>query len=161
MRAVEERICDQSVLRLLRAILRAGVMQDAQVHRPVTGTPPGGVVSPLLANVYLHRIDRAWDERKHGVLVRYADDAVVMCKSRQAEAAFARLRVLLADLGLEPKEAKTRTCTWRWAGKGSTSSGSATDWCSVRAEPGLRASPSLPAGPRRRRCSMPVTGSGN
>jgi len=58
MRAVEERICDQSVLRLLRAILRAGVMQDAQVHRPVTGTPQGGVVSPLLANVYLHRIDR-------------------------------------------------------------------------------------------------------
>jgi group II intron reverse transcriptase/maturase len=119
MRAVEERICDQSVLRLLRAILRAGVMQDAQVHRPVTGTPQGGVVSPLLANVYLHRIDRAWDERQHGVLVRYADDALVMCKSRQqAEAALARLRVLLADLGLEPKEAKTRIVHLEVGGEG-------------------------------------------
>jgi len=119
MRAVEERICDQSVLRLLRAILRAGVMQDGQVHRPVTGTPQGGVVSPLLANVYLHRIDRAWDERQHGVLVRYADDALVMCKSRQqAEAALARLRVLLADLGLEPKEAKTRIVHLKVGGEG-------------------------------------------
>jgi Group II intron, maturase-specific domain/Reverse transcriptase (RNA-dependent DNA polymerase) len=69
----------------------------------------GGVVSPLLANVYLHRLDRAWDTRAHGVLVRYADDVVVMCASRaQAEAALARLTVLLADLGLETKAAKTR-----------------------------------------------------
>ncbi|MGO9226000.1 group II intron maturase-specific domain-containing protein [Mycobacterium sp.] len=67
------------------------------------------MVSPLLANVYLHRIDRAWDVREFGVLVRYADDAVVMCRSRQqAEAALARLRALLAELGLEPKAAKTR-----------------------------------------------------
>jgi hypothetical protein len=63
----------------------------------------------LLANVYLHRIDRAWDVREHGVLVRFADDVVVMCTTReQAEAALARLRVLLAELGLEPKAAKTR-----------------------------------------------------
>jgi RNA-directed DNA polymerase len=82
IRVVEERVCDQSVLKLLRAILRSGVMQDGQVRRPVTGTPQGGVVSPLLANIYLHRVDRAWDVRQHGVLVRYADDAVVMCKSR-------------------------------------------------------------------------------
>jgi RNA-directed DNA polymerase len=63
----------------------------------------------LLCNVYLHRIDRAWDTARHGVLVRFADDALVMCGSReQAEAALARLRQLLAELGLEPKEAKTR-----------------------------------------------------
>jgi len=63
----------------------------------------------LLANVYLHRLDRAWSTREHGVLVRFADDAVVMCASReQAEAALARLTALLADLGLEPKAAKTR-----------------------------------------------------
>jgi RNA-directed DNA polymerase len=109
MQAVEERVCDQSVLKLLRVILRAGVMVDGQVRRSVTGTPQGGVISPLLANIYLHRIDRAWDVREHGVLVRYADDALVMCRSReQAEAALVRLRVLLAELGLEPKEAKTR-----------------------------------------------------
>jgi retron-type reverse transcriptase len=69
----------------------------------------GRLVSPLLANVYLHQVDRAWSEGEHGVLVRYADDAVVMCRSReQAEAALARLTVLLGELGLEPKLAKTR-----------------------------------------------------
>ena len=109
IRAVEERVCDQSVLKLLRVILRAGVMEDGQVRRSVLGTPQGGVISPLLCNVYLHRIDRAWDVRQHGVIVRFADDVVVMCKSReQAEAALARLRTVLAELGLEPKEAKTR-----------------------------------------------------
>ena len=108
MQAVEERICDQPVLKLLRVILRAGVMEDGQLRRPVTGTPQGGVVSPVLCNVYLHRLDRAWDERD-GVLVRYAGDATVMCWSRsQAERALERLTALLASLGLEPKAAKTR-----------------------------------------------------
>ena len=79
----------------------------------------GGVISPLLCNVYLHRIDRVWDVREHGVLVRFADDALVMCKSReQAEAALSRLRVLLAELGLEPKEAKTRIVHLQVGGEG-------------------------------------------
>jgi group II intron reverse transcriptase/maturase len=109
MRAIEERVVDQSVLKLLRQILRAGVMTDGQVRREATGAAQGGPISPLLCNVYLHRIDRVWDEREHGVIIRFADDLVVMCKSRQqAEDALARLRELLADLGLEPKEAKTR-----------------------------------------------------
>ncbi|MEO3797827.1 group II intron reverse transcriptase/maturase [Nonomuraea sp. B10E15] len=109
MRAIEERVVDQSVLKLLRQVLRAGVMQDGQVRREVTGAAQGGPISPLLCNVYLHRIDRVWDVREHGVIVRFADDLVVMCRSRQqAEDALARLRELLADLGLELKEAKTR-----------------------------------------------------
>jgi RNA-directed DNA polymerase len=84
-------------------------MVDGSLTRSESGTPQGGVISPLLANVYLHRVDRVWDVREHGVMVRYADDLVVMCKSQQqAEAALARLTVLLADLGLEPKAAKTR-----------------------------------------------------
>ncbi|MGW2895541.1 reverse transcriptase domain-containing protein [Streptomyces sp. NPDC001212] len=66
MQAVEERVCDRSVLKLLRAMLRAGVMGDGQVRRPVTGIPQGGVVSPLMANVYLHRLDRAWDASSWG-----------------------------------------------------------------------------------------------
>jgi RNA-directed DNA polymerase len=100
-------------------MLRSGVMQDGQVRREVTGTPQGGVVSPLLANVYLHRIDRAWSTREHGVLVRYADDAIVMCTSRQqAEAALGRLTVLLAALGLEPKQAKTRIVHLQVGGEG-------------------------------------------
>jgi len=73
----------------------------------------------LMANVYLHRLDRAWDVRCHGVLVRFADDVVVMCVTRaQAEAALAQLRVLLAELGLEPKAAKTRIVELAVGGEG-------------------------------------------
>ncbi len=108
MQVVEERVCDQAVLKLLRAILRAGVMEDGELRRPLSGTPQGGPLSPLMCNIYLHRLDRAWDEHD-GVLVRFADDLVVMCWSAsQAERALARLTVLLASLGLEPKAAKTR-----------------------------------------------------
>jgi len=109
MQAIEERVGDWAVLSLVRTLLRAGVMQDGSLRRGVAGTPQGGVVSPLLANVYLHRLDRAWQAREHGVLVRYADDALVLCTTReQAEAALGRLCDLLAELGLEPKAAKTR-----------------------------------------------------
>jgi RNA-directed DNA polymerase len=108
MEAVQERVCDQSVLKLLRAMLRAGVIEDGQVSRPDSGTPQGGVISPVLCNAYLHRLDREWD-RRDGILVRYADDLIVMCGSReQAEAALERLRILLVGLGLEPKAAETR-----------------------------------------------------
>jgi RNA-directed DNA polymerase len=109
MTAIEERICDRQVLKLLRAMLHVGVLEDGLARRPVTGTPQGGVISPLLCNVYLHRLDRAWQTDRDGVLVRFADDLVVMCHSRrQAEGALAALTALLSDLGLEPKTAKTR-----------------------------------------------------
>ncbi len=107
--AVEERVCDRKVLKLLRAMLRAGVMEDGVVRGAVTGTPQGGVISPLLCNVYLHRLDRAWGKRGTGRLVRYADDVVVMCVSRrQAERALGALKAMLAELGLEAKASKTR-----------------------------------------------------
>jgi RNA-directed DNA polymerase len=118
MRAIEERVCDQSVLKLLRVILRAGVMQDGQVRREVTGTPQGSPLSPLLCNIYLHRLDREWDEND-GAMVRFADDLVVMCWSRsQAERALTRLAGLLAVLGLEPKAAKTRIVHLQAGGEG-------------------------------------------
>jgi RNA-directed DNA polymerase len=76
------------------------------------------VVSPLLANVYLHRLDRAW-RGAYGTLARYADDALVMCRSKgQAEAALARLTALLAELGLKPKLAKTRIVKLEVGGEG-------------------------------------------
>jgi hypothetical protein len=104
MRAVEERVCDRAVLALIRAMLRAGVMEAGSVRHSAAGAPQGGVISPLLCNVYLHRLDREWRAGEHGALVRYADDALVMCDTReQAEAALARL----TGLGLEPKAAKT------------------------------------------------------
>jgi len=109
MQAVEERIVDRNVLKALRAMLRAGVMEHGTVRRPVTGTPQGGVASPLLANIYLHRLDREWQTRGTGVLVRYVDDAVVLCRNRkEAEDALATLTEILAELGLEPKASKTR-----------------------------------------------------
>jgi group II intron reverse transcriptase/maturase len=119
MQAVEERVCDQAVLKLLRVMLRVAVMEHGLVRREVTGSPQGGVISPLLCNVYLHRLDRQWSTREHGVLVRYADDVLVMCKSReQAEAALQRLRDLLAEFGLRPKEAKTRIVHLQVGGEG-------------------------------------------
>jgi RNA-directed DNA polymerase len=118
MSAVEERVSDRRLLALLRSFLRAGVMEQGSVRRPVTGSPQGGVVSPLLANVYLHRLDRAW-RGAYGTLARYADDALVMCRSKgQAEAALARLTALLAELGLKPKLAKTRIVKLEVGGEG-------------------------------------------
>jgi RNA-directed DNA polymerase len=119
MSAIEERIVDRQVLKLLRALLRAGVMKDATVMRNVTGTPQGGVISPLLCNVYLHRLDRQWTERGHGVLVRYADDLVAMCHTQaEAEAALAALRSILGELGLQLKDAKTRIVHLAEGGEG-------------------------------------------
>jgi RNA-directed DNA polymerase len=119
MRAIEDRICDRKLLRLLRAMLRAGVMEQGAVRRSDTGTPQGGVISPLLANVYLDRLDREWQARGRGRLVRYADDLVVMCGSeRDAHRALDALRALLAELGLRPKETKTRIVHLREGGEG-------------------------------------------
>jgi group II intron reverse transcriptase/maturase len=119
MSAIEERIVDRQVLKLLRAMLRAGVMEDRAIRRSDAGTPQGGVISPCLCNVYLHRLDRQWAERGIGVLVRYADDVVVMCRTRaEAERALAALRAILSELGLTLKDAKTRIVQLREGGEG-------------------------------------------
>ena len=96
---------------LLRLWLAAGVMEEGRVHRTLAGTPQGGVISPLLSNIYLHVLDRVWEDRwAHlGTLVRYADDFVVMCDTRAAvEAARERVGLVLARLGLELHPEKTR-----------------------------------------------------
>jgi group II intron reverse transcriptase/maturase len=119
MTAIEERISDRSVLMLLRAMLRAGVMQDGSVRRSVTGTPQGGVISPVLCNVYLHRLDRQWAARGHGQLVRYADDLLAICHTRrEAESALLALTAILAEMGLGLKPAKTRIVHLREGGEG-------------------------------------------
>jgi len=119
MQAIEERIVDRQLLKLLRALLRAGVMEEGAVRRSISGTPQGGVVSPVLCNVYLHRLDRVWQTRGEGVLCRYADDLVVMCRSRsEAERALVALRTILSELGLRLKESKTRIVQLREGGEG-------------------------------------------
>ena len=76
--ALEERISDRRMLKLLMGWLRAGVWTGESLIHPETGTAQGGVISPLMANVVLHRLDRAWQEQhlRLGVLIRYADDRV-------------------------------------------------------------------------------------
>ena len=108
MERLAERISDRRVLKLCRKWLGAGVMVDGEHRQTVAGTPQGGVISPLLANVYLHALDQAF-EAAPGKLVRYADDFVVLCRTEaEARAAEAKARETLATLGLEPHPEKTK-----------------------------------------------------
>ncbi len=105
------RISDRRVLKLLRQWLRAGVMEDGAVRTSTAGTPQGGVISPLLANVYLNDLDRIWQATcSHlGKLVRYADDFVILCRTRtQAEQALAKVREIMGLLRLQLHPTKTR-----------------------------------------------------
>ena len=123
MAAVAERICDGAILHLLQMWLKAPIME---VDRDGTkrnigggkgnskGTPQGGVISPLLSNLYLHILDRIWErgnlqQRLGARIVRYADDIVILCRRTKADKAMAMLRHILERLGLTLNEAKTKT----------------------------------------------------
>lgn len=108
MNEVARKVADGSVLDLIEAYLHQGVLEEMRLWTPERGTPQGAVISPLLANIYLHPVDVAM--RQAGFrLVRYADDMVVMCDTReQAEAALTRLRELIEERGLQLHPDKTR-----------------------------------------------------
>jgi RNA-directed DNA polymerase len=111
---VAERVSDRRMLKLLRKWLGARVMDEGVLRETVTGTPQGGVISPLLSNIYLHAFDRALGKAGVGELVRYADDFVVLCRSeREAKAARAKVGEILAGLGLELHPDKTRVVDLR------------------------------------------------
>lgn len=111
LECLRERISDRKVLRLIRAILSAGVLDGSVLSDSGEGTPQGGPLSPLMANAVLHRLDRQWQQRHRrlGVLVRYADDLCVCAPDRdRAEAALAALGQILEGLKLKLSESKTR-----------------------------------------------------
>ena len=112
---LEHRIADQRLLRLIRKWLRAGVSEDGQWSKTVVGTPQGAVISPLLANIYLHYVldlwVNSWRKRVHGdvIIVRYCDDFVMGFQHRQeAEGFLRKLRERMAKFGLELHQEKTR-----------------------------------------------------
>lgn len=118
MERVEERIADGRVLALVKAFLSQGVMEDGQLRHAKEGTPQGGVISPLLANIYLDALDQHMARLGH-VMVRYADDLVILCPSQeQAQAALAELRQWSQDAALTLHPDKTCCVDMNVAGSG-------------------------------------------
>lgn len=141
MAMVSERISDRRVVKLIRKWLGAGVMEDGTVRETLAGTPQGGVISPLLANIYLHDLDRIWEQEcKHlGLLVRYADDFVVMCKTEsQAKEAQRRVGIIMERLGLMLHPDKTRIVDLRRGKEGFTFLG-----CTIRKRRSIQRAPHL------------------
>ena len=127
IKAVKKRVADRKIRDLLWKFLRAGVMHRGQLEETLTGTPQGGIVSPLLANIYLHELDTYMESkylklstsqrrrrREQGkgnfLYVRYADDFVVLCNGTKAEAPDMKkaLTTLLEHMGLTLSEEKTK-----------------------------------------------------
>lgn len=107
--AVKEEVVDGSVLRLLSSFLQAGVMDGGSYYLNETGTPQGGVISPLLANIYLHPLDALMEERGHR-MTRYADDFVICCRSRKGAERVLKSVIALLErkMGLKVHPVKTR-----------------------------------------------------
>jgi len=115
---VGSRIADGQVLELVQRFLKQDIMEDMKRWTPISGSPQGAVISPLLANIYLHELDV--EMREAGlVMVRYADDAVVLCRSREeAEDALARMRAWVNANGLTLHPDKTHVGDCRMVGQG-------------------------------------------
>ena len=111
MKRVMLRVSDRRVLGLIREWLEAGVMEDGRESKLLSGTPQGGVISPLLSNIYLSFLDERWAKQcaDIGTLVRYCDDFVIMCNTRKdVDEAERRVKMIFGRLHLELHPEKTR-----------------------------------------------------
>src|SRR5712692_1898985 len=112
MEAVAAQVADGNILNLIQKFLHSGVMEEGLFKPTTVGTPQGGVISPLLANIVLNHLDWQLDRRGFR-FVRYADDFVVLCQTQpQAEEALALVTQTLTDLGLSLSAEKTRITTY-------------------------------------------------
>ena len=115
-RCLEERIIDKNLILLIKRFLKAGYVEEGRYIDTTVGTPQGGVISPLLANIYLHYVLDLWFEKKvkpiskgHVELIRYCDDFVVCCESeKDAKEFLSKLQTRLAKFGLEISKDKTK-----------------------------------------------------
>ena len=111
MTLMEQRISDRRILKLIRQWLKSGVLYGNVLEISKLGTSQGSVISPLLANIYLNTLDRLWEKYgfTHGVLVRYADDTVIICKNKKsANHALSLLQYIMGKLDLKLHPVKTK-----------------------------------------------------
>jgi group II intron reverse transcriptase/maturase len=141
LKAVARRVSDGSILRLIKSWLRAPVVEEDRdgIKRVLPnrrGTPQGGVISPLLANLYLNPLDHGVNEKTSGQarMVRYADDFVIACRPGQSQGLLPRLKAWLTAKGLTLNEAKTRLVDIRQ--QGINFLGFNLTWRSYRRRPG-------------------------
>ena len=113
---IELRISDRRIIKLIRQWLKSGVLYGNILEISELGTSQGSVISPLLANIYLNTLDRLWEKYglTHGVLVRYADDTVIICKNKKsANHALTLLQYIMGKLDLKLHPVKTKiVCMW-------------------------------------------------
>jgi group II intron reverse transcriptase/maturase len=114
MRLIAEKICDRNILKLIKLWLKAGVLDGNDIYPTVQGVPQGGVISPLLSNIYLNQLDKIWKARGYDKrsgynahLIRYADDFVVI-SNRDLKSILKILKQMIETLGLELNEEKTK-----------------------------------------------------
>ena len=119
MKLAEQRISDRRILKLIRQWLVSGVLYGNVLTISELGTSQGSVISPLLANIYLNTLDRLWEKygHTHGILVRYADDTVIICKNKKsANHALNLLQYIMVKLDLKLHPVKTKIVSM-WDGK--------------------------------------------
>lgn len=119
--SVRSKVIDRAIVKLIEMWLKAGVMEEMEIRSNSAGTPQGGVISPLLANLYLHWLDMTWEKKEFGKrphdahLVRFADDFVIICKENP-EFYLAQAKIVLDRLGLTINAKKTRIVNAREEG---------------------------------------------